>query len=260
MICKALVINKDRSFIIESMISELKRAKIECICTGYNVKEIDKKKEEVDIIILFASEYLKEIANILVYIKDVCKDDGKALYLAGYPDEIDEMEKIVPAELVKARLLRPFDTKVIVEEIINEAEEIQKRDFLKSVLLVDDDVTFLKTMKKWMMGHYDVTVVKSGVQAIKYLAGHKPDLILMDYEMPVTTGSKVLEMIRTEPEMQSIPVIFLTGKSDKGTVLEVMGLRPQGYLLKSMKREELLNAIDLFFATGTVLGESYDEM
>ena len=44
-----------------------------------------------------------------------------------------------------------------------------------------------------------------------------------------------------------IPVIFLTGKSDKNSVMQVMGLKPQGYLLKTIEKEELLYQIRAFF-------------
>ncbi|MBO4368516.1 MAG: response regulator [Desulfovibrio sp.] len=58
----------------------------------------------------------------------------------------------------------------------------------KKILVVDDDVTFLKIIKKWLMWNYQVTLVKSGMQALQYIAGHRPDLILMDYDMPVHNG------------------------------------------------------------------------
>ena len=85
------------------------------------------------------------------------------------------------------------------------------------------------------------------MQAIKHLGSHTPDLILMDYDMPITTGSKVMEMIRSEPETENIPVIFLTGKADRDTVLDVMVLNPQGYLLKNLSQTEIMAAIDNFF-------------
>ncbi len=65
----------------------------------------------------------------------------------------------------------------------------------------------------------------------------------------VSTGTKVLEMMRSEPESADIPVIFLTGKADKETVMKVMSLKPQGYLLKSMKQADIVSAIDRYFET-----------
>ena len=80
-----------------------------------------------------------------------------------------------------------------------------------------------------------------------YIADNKPDLILLDYEMPVTSGPQVLEMIRSEMKVGSIPVIFLTGKGDRESVLKVLALKPDGYLLKSMEKAALLKSLEEFF-------------
>ena len=90
-------------------------------------------------------------------------------------------------------------------------------------------------------------MANSGLQAIKYLGKSKVDLILLDHEMPVTSGPQVLEMLRSDPETSSIPVIFLTGKSDKESVMAVVELRPEGYFLKNIKKEELLEKLKEFF-------------
>ena len=117
----------------------------------------------------------------------------------------------------------------------------------KNILLVDDDNTFLKTVKGWLSEAYRVTIVSSGAQALMYIADNKPDLILLDYEMPVTSGPQVLEMIRSETKTDTIPVIFLTGKGDRESVLKVLALKPDGYLLKSMEKAALLKSLEEFF-------------
>ncbi len=90
-------------------------------------------------------------------------------------------------------------------------------------------------------------MVNSGLQAIKWLAKNKVDLILLDYDMPVTTGPQVLEMLRSDPETASIPVMFLTGKGDKESVMAVVALKPEGYFLKNIKKPELLEKLQEFF-------------
>ena len=117
----------------------------------------------------------------------------------------------------------------------------------KSILLVDDDGTFLKMVKGWLSGKYRVTIVTSGAQAMMYIADNTPDLILLDYDMPVTSGPQVLQMIRSETKLDNIPVIFLTGKGDRESVMNVLSLKPDGYLLKSTERDKLIAAIDDFF-------------
>ena len=78
------------------------------------------------------------------------------------------------------------------------------------------------------------------MQAITFLLKTKVDLILLDYEMPVVDGPQVLEMLRSEEATAHIPVIFLTGIGTKEAVSRVMALKPDGYILKTTPRKDLL--------------------
>ena len=139
--------------------------------------------------------------------------------------------------------------KVLIAELkkLSAADEERKKG--KHILLVDDDLTFLKMMQGWLSMKYNVTITRSGMQAITYIATHTPDLILLDHDMPITSGPQVMEMIRSEHNAAEIPIIFLTGKSDKESVMNVMALKPQGYLLKSMSKEDIIESVDHFFET-----------
>jgi CheY-like chemotaxis protein len=105
----------------------------------------------------------------------------------------------------------------------------------------------LRNLKEWLEDKYQVILANSGAMAIKYLATNRPDLVLLDYEMPVVDGRQVLEMIRTETEFCDVPVIFLTSKNDKESIMKVMALKPEGYLLKSLKPEQIIQEINTFF-------------
>ena len=65
--------------------------------------------------------------------------------------------------------------------------------------------------------------------------------------MPVTPGPKVLEMFKSDASIKDIPVMFLTGKSDRESVSKVLEMRPAGYLLKSMNPYQLVKAVEHFF-------------
>jgi DNA-binding response OmpR family regulator len=65
--------------------------------------------------------------------------------------------------------------------------------------------------------------------------------------MPVADGPTVLGMIRHESQLQTLPVMFLTAKSDKESVMKVLDLNPNKYLLKTMPPDELVAEIDKFF-------------
>jgi len=61
-------------------------------------------------------------------------------------------------------------------------------------------------------------------------------------------GEKVMQKIRSNPVNERIPIIFLTGMNDKDRVVKILEQRPDGYLLKSIPHEELLDALQKFFA------------
>ena len=120
-------------------------------------------------------------------------------------------------------------------------------DGKKKILVVDDDGIMLRSMNNWLSKKYDVYLANSGLNAISLLAQKHVDLILLDYEMPVASGLQVFEMIKAEPKTAGIPVIFLTAKDDKETVMKVLAAKPEKYLLKTMEPEALVKSVDDFF-------------
>ena len=68
----------------------------------------------------------------------------------------------------------------------------------------------------------------------------RPDLILLDYEMPVCDGRMTLEMIRADEDLKDIPVIFLTAVNDRANIEAVLKLKPAGYFLKPAVKDQLL--------------------
>ncbi len=92
-----------------------------------------------------------------------------------------------------------------------------------------------------------MSVAASGTAAIRCLILDKPDLVLLDYEMPVCDGKQVLEMIRSENAFAGISVMFLTGRTDPETVRKLVSLKPDGYLAKYLKPAEIKQKIDDYF-------------
>ncbi len=82
------------------------------------------------------------------------------------------------------------------------------------ILIVDDDTTSLKLAKGILDQDYRVATVNSGAMVFKYLEKNRPDLILLDLNMPEMDGFEVLEKLKSNPEYESIPVIFLTASQD----------------------------------------------
>lgn len=125
--------------------------------------------------------------------------------------------------------------------------EKNKHGMQRKVLVVDDSAVMRKAMSELLKKDYEVATVNSGMAAIRSITLNRPDLVLLDYEMPVCDGCQVLEMIRSEKDFADIPVIFLTGSMDKEKVKRAVALKPAGYLLKTLPPAEIKKNIDQHF-------------
>ena len=242
-----LFITQGVSFMGNSIQKNLESAGYDVVRVDPVVEEISAKKDDISIFVFYLGKFVEDIPEVLVYLKDVCIEEEKFLILLGNLDELSIVESALPSAAISAKFERPIDLKKLTAEIQKLMHTVDEREMKKSILLVDDDPTFLKMMKGWLDYDFRVTIVTSGMQALMYLADNRPDLILLDYEMPVTSGPQVLEMIRSETKVDHVPVMFLTGKGDKASVMKVLALKPDGYLLKSLNREQILESIYDFF-------------
>ena len=113
----------------------------------------------------------------------------------------------------------------------------------RHILVVDDDRTVLKMVKAALEASYDLTTMAGGAMVDKLLAAKEVDLIILDYEMPIETGADVFRRIKKNPKWANIPVCFLTGVSDRAKIMEVMSLKPHGYILKPIDMDMLTSTI-----------------
>lgn len=146
-----------------------------------------------------------------------------------------------------ASVVDPQNAMAAVKEYLAKEREESSSEKLK-ILVVDDSEFMRSRIVKLLEESYDLTEAGSSISAIKKIAKNRPNLILLDYEMPVCDGRQALEMIRSDEDIADIPVMFLTGRGDKESVKKVMSLKPEGYLLKTMPDEAIKKNIDDFFA------------
>ena len=117
----------------------------------------------------------------------------------------------------------------------------------KHIIVVDDNPVLLRNMRNMLQDKYRVTLATSAAQCMKAMGQDSPDLIILDYEMPVVDGRQTLEMIRSEEDYKDVPVIFLTGIADKEHVDAVLDLKPAGYFVKPPMQTKIINAIENIF-------------
>lgn len=113
----------------------------------------------------------------------------------------------------------------------------------KKILLVDDAAILLRTMQSMLKKDYDVKMATSGMMAIDLLRKDRPDLILLDYDMPECDGKETFERIQNEENGKDVPVVFVTGVNEKERIMAVLKLKPAGYLVKPVKRSDLLQIV-----------------
>ena len=241
-----VIISETQGFLLTSLREHLEATECNVSAVGASVDQISKVPHPVSVALIYASEELMENQQALIYIRDRSVEEGTAIFLVGNEDEVEEIEKTIPRSTLKGVFLRPINVNAVAQELTNYICE-QHQAERKKVLVVDDSGAMLRNVKGWLEDKYQVILANSGTMAIKYLTLNRPDLILLDYEMPVIDGRQVLEMIRSEADFRDVPVIFLTSKDDRESVLNVMAMKPDGYLLKSLRPEQIVQAVDDFF-------------
>ena len=89
------------------------------------------------------------------------------------------------------------------------------RDNLREILYVDDepDIREIVQMALGLMPALSVSTADSGMRALQSMQESKPDLVLLDVMMPNMDGPTTLQQMRSQPELQAIPVIFMTAKA-----------------------------------------------
>ncbi|MBQ9389572.1 MAG: response regulator [Synergistaceae bacterium] len=209
----------------------------------------EEKKDDIPrIFILYLQGEDNLMIDVLGYIRDLVEDRGIRFFVIGTQEELDTIIG-KKSDYVAQVYTRPVDLGELIKRLQKEGEAVDKLKEFKSILIVDDDATALRSMKSLLSTRYKILVANSGMNAITILAKNKVDLILLDFEMPIVNGPKVLEMIRSDPNTANIPVMFLTAKGDKRSIMEVLRFKPEKYLLKTMLPKDILDSIDDFFKT-----------
>ena len=244
---RILVIGEKESFIVRVLMNKAIGAGGQCEFVPYSIDEINNHIKDVSLVTIFMEDFGIPPEDVMHFIIEKMQENGLQMLLIGDEKDILKVTVHIPQDLIYKTFTRPVDNAAYIKTLDEFFKKSNMGDFKKTILVVDDDPSYLGLVREWLKDTYKVFMVNSGLQAIKWLGKNKVDLILLDHEMPVTSGPQVLEMLRSDEETRNIPVMFLTGKSDKDSVMEVVALKPEGYFLKSIQREELLEKLQEFF-------------
>ena len=244
---RIMITGGKETFLIRSLLKKIDESGV---ASGFyaqaDVNSISAGWDDADLITYYLDKGEKVATDVLIYLNDQLSETNKRLIVIGENDDVSTIKSFLPETLILDTFYRPLD----IERFMGRVKDYLDgggAEAMKSILIIDDDPTYMGVIRGWLREYFRVSMVTSGTQALTWLAKNHADLILLDYEMPVVSGPQVLEMLRSETEYARIPVFFLTGKSDKASVMKVVELKPQNYLLKTITKEQLLEELGKFF-------------
>ena len=283
MLKNIMIISASESFAIKAMEQKLLTVDISSYQVAARIAEIGSNLDRAGLIVLYLDERMAamtaSLQNMLSYLNDKMYESNKMLIIIGKRKDYEIAMRYISEDFVLQFFERPMNMDVFMttvsdylngtEKTENEGEDKEKKEEHESesagqqqkrkftsdmvavrkrkILLVDDDASYLRIIRNWLKDGYEVVVASSGLQAIMWLAKNDADLILLDYKMPVCSGAQMYAMLKNDSQTQNIPVFFLTGNSERDSVLEILRLNPEGYLLKTFDRKALLTRLEEFF-------------
>ena len=114
----------------------------------------------------------------------------------------------------------------------------------KTVLIVEDNELNMKLFNDLLEAHgYATLKTGNGIEALELARAHKPDLILMDIQLPEVSGLVVTKWLKEDDELQSIPVIAVTAFAMKGDEERILQGGCEGYISKPISVPHFLETI-----------------
>ena len=115
---------------------------------------------------------------------------------------------------------------------------------MEKILVIEDEPAVRENLAEILeLAQYEVFTAMDGIEGIELTRQHRPDLIICDVMMPKMDGFEVLETLQADPDLATIPLIFLTAMADVQNLREGMDLGADDYLTKPFELNELLISI-----------------
>jgi DNA-binding response OmpR family regulator len=114
------------------------------------------------------------------------------------------------------------------------------------VLVVDDDELSRRLVERVLAAQgFAVELVDSATAAFAAIERRRPDLIVLDVMMPGISGAEMLEQVKSNPRLTSIPIIMVTGRTSDDDLIASYRSGADYYITKPLKSAELLYGVSL---------------
>lgn len=119
------------------------------------------------------------------------------------------------------------------------------------ILIIDDDLEFADVLRMHLMAAgYAAEVAEDAVEGGKSILERPPSLVLCDIGMPYLNGLELMSLMQSDAKSASIPVVFISGRSDSSTMTRAVELGAADFLAKPVTREQLLQTVEACLQAG----------
>ena len=243
---KVAIILQQYSIVVKGVERKLKELNYDVTTIKPETDLLKAVSGETDLFVLYLPKDSKNreeeetMFQMMLQVCDVMQTYQKTMVLIGEKSYRSSLMSIHPLLGECEWVDRPVDMQALEIAVDTALNGGIQPVIKKHILIVDDDPTYAGMVRTWIKDNYKVDILTSGKQVLMFLGKKKVDLILLDYEMPIMNGTQVFKMLRRDSTTSDIPVVFLTGVGTAEEVKQVLALKPEGYVLKSTTREQLL--------------------
>lgn len=119
------------------------------------------------------------------------------------------------------------------------------------ILIIDDDSEFASLLRLHLVAAgYSAEIAEDAVEGGKAMLARQPDLVLCDIGMPYLNGLELMALMQSDEKSASIPVVFVSGRSDSATMARAVELGAADFLAKPITRDLLLQTVEACLKAG----------
>ena len=119
----------------------------------------------------------------------------------------------------------------------------------RKILIVEDNILNMKLFHDVLVAHgYETLQSRDGAEAVVLARRHRPDLILMDIQLPEMSGMQVTKLLKADEELRMIPVVAVTAFAMKGDEQKIREGGCEGYIAKPISIANFLQTIERFLS------------
>lgn len=200
------------------------------------------QENQIDVILLDFEMPVMDGMKTLTYLRNIKECiNVPIIMVTGRNDRYAVMNSLVMG--IDGYLLKPIRKSALIKTISEALEKRSIRGEKKTVVAIDDDMAYLKQLNNFLKDSYHFIMINSARLAANYLTNHVPDVILLDYQMPLYNGVTLMKLIQQNSLCQRVPIIILSGTLNQEALKEIYLHNPYAILTKPVNQEILLENI-----------------